>query len=190
MDEPIERKFRAAWTVFARTCQGVRAPEATFQVWFAHYLISQFGIDRVAREPIFKHLQVESAWKPLVPGGEVKLDVVITREPGVDLPHYVQRGGDGDGMQTLGDLAVICELKVGSSAGGGLDHREVAQDIYKLSLLLEQADRLRQPPPLAFACIYDNHLRHRYRREGLERRLAAVPRDPPCPNPLTDRIRQ
>ena len=46
-------------------------------------------------------------------------------------------------MQTLGDLAVICELKVGSSAGGGLDHREVAQDIYKLGLLLEQADRLR-----------------------------------------------
>lgn len=49
----IGAKFRAAGEVFARTCAAAVAPEATFQAWFAHYLISQFGIDRVAREPIF-----------------------------------------------------------------------------------------------------------------------------------------
>jgi hypothetical protein len=44
--ENIDAKFRAAWEVFGRTCAGAVAPEATFQAWFAHYLISQFGIDR------------------------------------------------------------------------------------------------------------------------------------------------
>lgn len=47
--EDIAAKFTAAWEVFARTCSAAVAPEATFQAWFAHYLISQFGIDRVAR---------------------------------------------------------------------------------------------------------------------------------------------
>ncbi len=177
MIEDIEKKFLAAWQVFAQTVEGVRAPEATYQVWFAHYLISQFGIDRVAREPIFKHLHAGSAWQSLVPGGEVKLDAVISREPGIDLPHYVHRGGDGTGMETLGDLAVICELKVASTAGSGLDHREVAQDVYKLSMLLEQADARGLQPPLAFACILDNNSARRYRRAGLDRRLQVVPPD-------------
>jgi hypothetical protein len=153
MSEDVQRKFLAAWQVFAQTVEGVRAPEATYQVWFAHYLISQFGIDRVAREPIFKHLHARSAWQDLVPGGEVKLDAVVTRGPGIDLPHYAHRGGDGTGMYTLGDLAVMCELKVASTAGSGLDHREVAHDVYKLSLLLEQANARGLHPPLAFACI-------------------------------------
>lgn len=177
MEEIVERKFLAAWEVFARTVEGVRAPEATYQVWFAHYLISQFGIDRVAREPIFKHRDAGSTWQALVPGGEVKLDAVVTREPGIDLPHYVHRGDDGTGMHTLADLAVICELKVASSAGGGLDHREVAQDVYKLSLLLEQADRRGLEVPLAFACILDNNPARRYRRSGLEQRLARLSPD-------------
>jgi len=67
--EDVAAKFEAAWEVFARTCANAVAPEATFQAWFAHYLISQFGIDRVAREPIFKHLHAESKWQSLVPGG-------------------------------------------------------------------------------------------------------------------------
>ena len=178
MVEEVERKFLAAWQVFAQTVEGVRAPEATYQVWFAHYLISQFGIDRVAREPIFKHLRAGSAWQLLVPGGEVKLDAVITREPGIDLPHYVHRGGDGTGMHTLGDLAVICELKVASTANSGLDHREVAQDVYKLSLLLEQADARGLQTPSAFACILDNNPARRYRRAGLDKRLRDMAPDP------------
>ena len=107
------------------TCANAIAPEATFQAWFAHYLITQFGIDRVAREPIFKHLRSVSAYKQMVSGGEVKLDAVVLREPGVALGHYVRRGGDG--MATLGQLLVISELKVASTQAGGLDHREVAK---------------------------------------------------------------
>jgi hypothetical protein len=177
--EDIDAKFRAAWEVFARTCVDAIAPEATFQAWFAHYLISQFGIDRVAREPIFKHRDVASTWQSLVPGGEIKLDVVVLREPGVNLPHYVHRLGsspdDATGMATLADLAVISELKIGATAGQGLDHREVAQDVYKLSLLLEEADRRGIQSPKAYVGILDNNPRRRYRREGLDRRLAAVP---------------
>ena len=69
MIEDVARKFGAAWKVFAMTCGGAVAPEATFQAWFAHYLISQFGIDRVAREPIFKHKDIGSKWQHVVPGG-------------------------------------------------------------------------------------------------------------------------
>jgi hypothetical protein len=180
--ENIDAKFRAAWEVFARTCAGAVAPEATFQAWFAHYLISQFGIDRVAREPIFKHKDLGSTWQNMVPGGEIKLDAVVLREPGVHLPHYVHRVGaspsDLTGMATLADLVVISELKVASTAGGGLDHREVAQDVYKLSLLLEEAGRRAIAEPLAYVGILDNNPRKRYRREGLDRRLAMLDHHP------------
>ena len=44
--EELAAKFEAAWLVFGQTCSHFVAPEATYQVWFAHYLISQFGIDR------------------------------------------------------------------------------------------------------------------------------------------------
>ena len=144
--EDVAAKLEAAWEVFARTCANAVAPEATFQAWFAHYLISQFGIDRVAREPIFNHRHADSMWQALVPGGEVKLDAVVLRQPGVNLPHYVHRPADADGdrdrtgMATLADLAVISELKVAATAGKGLHHRQVAQDVYKLSMLLEQAE--------------------------------------------------
>jgi len=154
------------------------APEATFQAWFAHYLISQFGIDRVAREPIFKHLHADSQWQALVPGGEVKLDVVVMRKPGVNLPHYVHRGGDGTGMESLADLAVISELKVAATAGQGLDHKEVAQDVYKLSMLLEQAELRGIQPPLAYLGILDNNVGRGYRRPGLDKRLDAIPHHP------------
>jgi hypothetical protein len=175
--EDVAAKFEAAWEVFARTCAAAVAPEATFQAWFAHYLISQFGIDRVAREPIFKHLHAESVWQSLVPGGEVKLDAVVLREAGVELPHYVHRGGDGTGMDTLAALAVISELKVASTAGLGLSHRQVAQDVSKLSLLLEQADRRGLPAPLAYLGILNNNPRRPYPRESLERRLTRIPYD-------------
>jgi hypothetical protein len=180
--EDVAAKFEAAWEVFARTCANAVAPEATFQAWFAHYLISQFGIDRVAREPIFKHRDVGSTWQHLVPGGEVKLDVVVLRQPGVDLPHYVYRAGDTPedrtGMATLADLAVISELKVAATAGAGLDHKEVAQDVYKLSLLAEEAERRGITPPLTYVCILDNNTTKPYRRGGLQRRLDRVPHHP------------
>ena len=177
--EDVAAKFEAAWEVFARTCANAVAPEATFQAWFAHYLISQFGIDRVAREPIFKHLHADSKWQTLVPGGEVKLDAVVMRQPGVNLPHYVHRAPDKDGgltgMMSLADLAVISELKVAATAGQGLDHREVAQDVYKLSMLLEQAELRGIQPPLAYLGILDNNAGRGYRRPGLDKRLEAIP---------------
>ena len=180
--EDVAAKFEAAWEVFARTCANAVAPEATFQAWFAHYLISQFGIDRVAREPIFKHLHANSKWQALVPGGEVKLDAVVMRTPGVNLPHYVLRPPDKDGgltgMMTLADLAVISELKVAATAGGGLHHRQVAQDVYKLSMLLEQAELRGIQPPLAYLGILDNNVGRNYRRPGLDKRLDAIPHHP------------
>jgi hypothetical protein len=182
--EDVAAKFEAAWEVFARTCAGAVAPEATFQAWFAHYLISQFGIDRVAREPIFNHRHADSKWQALVPGGEVKLDAVVLRQPGVNLPHYVHRQADADGdrdrtgMATLADLAVISELKVAATAGKGLHHRQVAQDVYKLSMLLEQAEKRGIPLPMAYLGILNNNLGHSYNRAGLDKRLEAIPHHP------------
>lgn len=171
MGEDVGRKFEAAWEVFSRTCAGSVAPEATFQAWFAHYLISQFGIDRVAREPIFKHKEFESnPWSTLLRGGEVKLDAVVTRVPGVYLPHYASVPEPS--IKRIGDLAVISELKVSATQKGGLDHTEVCRDIWKLSMLLEEAEVKKRPRPLAYACILDNHPDRSYNRVHLERRLA------------------
>jgi hypothetical protein len=104
------------------------------------------------------------------------------REPGVNLPHYVLRPPDKDGgltgMMTLADLAVISELKVAATAGGGLHHRQVAQDVYKLSMLLEQAELRGIQPPLAYLGILDNNAGRSYRRPGLDKRLEAIPHHP------------
>src|SRR5690606_14825029 len=88
--EPVARKFEAAWDVFAATCGQYIAPEATFQAWFAHYLISQFGIDRVGREPTIRiDPFMDSPWKEQLRGsGHARLDAVVTRTPGLQLPHY------------------------------------------------------------------------------------------------------
>ncbi|MFJ4233843.1 hypothetical protein [Cellulosimicrobium cellulans] len=178
--EPVARKFEAAWDVFAATCGQYIAPEATFQAWFAHYLISQFGIDRVGREPIFRIGSfMESPWKTrLGRTGEVKLDAVVTRAPGLQLPHYagIVRSPDGTGLMVLEQLAVIAELKVASSVAGGLDHGEVARDVWKLSMLLDEFDAAHAdvPTPLAFACILDNHPTKAYARARLDARLAEV----------------
>jgi hypothetical protein len=91
-------------------------------------LISQFGIDRVAREPVFMYRDFDtgSPYLHRFTGGEVKLDAVVTRRPGIHLPHYIYRGTCGSGMESLDDLAVISELKVASTQGGSLDHSEAA----------------------------------------------------------------
>ncbi|EYR62092.1 hypothetical protein N866_11980 [Actinotalea ferrariae CF5-4] len=183
-DEALARKFEAAWSVFAQTCGQYLAPEPTYQAWFAHYLISQFGIDRVAREPIIKKEHFgDSPWKARVLGNHVRLDAVVTREPGVRLPHYANRllrAKDGTGLQILKDLAVISELKVAATQGAGMDHTEVARDIYKMSMLLDEFERQHPgaPMPLAYVCILDNHPRRAYDWAHLQRRLTDVPPDP------------
>ncbi len=177
--EDFDTKFRAAWLVLSRTCASSIAPEATYQAWFAHYLISQFGIDRVAREPIFKYTGFESTYRGRFTGGEIKLDAVVTRTPGIVLPHYIYRGTEGSGVETLQELAIISELKVSSTQGGGLDHTEVSRDFWKLSLLLHEAERRGYSVPLAYVCVLDNHPRRRYNvNHPTGSRLVKDPHDP------------
>lgn len=176
--ESFETKFEAAWQVFSRTCAPSLAPEATYQAWFAHCLISQFGIDRVAREPNFKHKGFASAYGRHLTGAEVKIDAVVTRSPGVDLPHYAHRNSSMGGLEALSQLAVISELKVSATQGEGLDHTEVCKDFWKLSMLLDEADRNDIEAPLAFVCILDNHPKKRYRFSHLDFRLTEEPADP------------
>lgn len=177
--EPIADKFVAAWEVFARTCGQYLAPEATYQAWFAHYLISQFGVDRVAREPGIKHKHfVHEPWSAKVRGSHVRLDAVVTRTPGIHLPRYspIYRSGDTTGLGVLRRLAVISELKVAATTGEGLDHTEVARDVWKLSLLLSEYERVfpGQPTPLAFACVLDNHPTRTYRWDYLDQVIDAT----------------
>lgn len=179
--ERLAAKFEAAWSVFAQTCSEFLAPEPTYQAWFAHYLISQFGIDRVAREPIVKkeHFR-ETAWKARVRGNHVRLDVIVTREPGLQIPHYANRlmpSTDGTGLIILRDLAIISELKIAATQGEGMDHTEVARDVYKLSMLLDEYESLHPgaPTPLAYVCVLDNHPRKTYRWAHLDAQLQATP---------------
>lgn len=175
--EDIGAKFKAAWEVFSTTCGRFLAPEASYQAWFAHYLISQFGIDRVAREPNFKHKQfADGQYRERIPGGEVKLDVVVTRVPGIHLPHYALV--EAPSIRRIGDLAVISELKVAATQGGGLDHSEVVRDVWKLAMLLEEARAVGVRQPWAFACILDNHPTRRYNADHLWRRIRELDEHP------------
>lgn len=88
----------------------------THLAWFAHYPISQFGIDRVARGPMVKkESSADTPWKAQVEGNHIRLDVVVMSTPGVHLPHYANRldvAPDGTGLLRLRQMAVISELKV------------------------------------------------------------------------------
>jgi hypothetical protein len=166
--EQIAIKFEAAWTVFARTCGHFWAAEPSYQAWFAHYLISQFGIDRVAREPLIKDSDfTPSPLKDKVGGGEVRPDVVVTTRPGIMMPHYANRLGkasDDSGPGLLRDLAVISELKIGASAQSGLDTRALIRDVDNLSPLLTEF-KVKHPDaaaPLAYVCVLDNHGRQKF----------------------------
>ncbi|MBE4720512.1 hypothetical protein [Pseudarthrobacter sp. AB1] len=166
--EQVDIRFRAAWDVFAQTCGHFWAPEPSYQAWFAHYLISQFGIDRVAREPLI-HIKnfTESPLKSKVGGGEVRPDVVVTREPGIMMPHYANQLGkasDRSGLGLLKTLTVVSEFKIGASAQKGLKMSELIRDTDKLQLLLNEFE-VQHPgvePPRAYACVLDNHGRQKF----------------------------
>jgi len=194
--EDVVGKFLAAWEVFGSTCGKFIAPEPTYQAWFSHYLISQFGIDRVAREPMIKKDGftdkeqgfAETNWWKEVDGGHVRLDVVVMREPGVHLPHYANRwykAEDGSGLERLEGMAIISELKVTATQGLGQGAAAVARDVYKLSMLLQELER--QSPirrgraaivPHAIVCVLDNHPRKRFGDGALKARLEQLPHDP------------
>jgi len=181
--EPVQAKFEAAWQVFAQTCGQYLAPEATYQAWFAHYLISQFGVDRVAREPGVKHKHFrEARWLERVKGSHVRLDAVVTRAPGVHLPRYspIYQPHDTTGLDVLRRLAVISEVKVAATTGEGLDHTEVARDVWKLSLLLAEYEQVYgdDPVPLAFVCVLDNHPTKTYNWHYMDQVIDRVGRHP------------
>jgi hypothetical protein len=183
MGEDVAGKFLAAWEVFSLTCGQFIAPEPTYQAWFAHYLISQFGIDRVAREPMVKKEYFrETPWKARVEGNHVRLDVIVMRTPGIHLPHYASQldvAADGTGLERLRNMAVISELKVTATQGAGQDHTEVARDAYKLSMLLEELEAAGADPlPLAYLCILDNHPGKVYRRKSLDSHFARLEHHP------------
>lgn len=177
--EDVEGKFLAAWQVFGQTCGHFIAPEATYQAWFAHYLISQFGIDRVAREPGVKKKHFTSTpWLEKVNGDQVRLDVVVMRTPGVHLPHIASRldpAPDRSGLMRLRSMAAISELKVTATQGLGQTHSAVARDAYKLSMLLDELTRTgAERLPLAYLCVLDNHPKKTYRKEALEERFSRL----------------
>lgn len=60
--------------------------EATYQVWFAHYLISLFGIDRVAREPASRTRTSSQASTTLLLRDSrlgMRFDVIVLDGPGL-----------------------------------------------------------------------------------------------------------
>jgi hypothetical protein len=67
-----------------------------------------------------------------------------------------------------------CQRLVVSPALGS--HTEVAQDVYKLSMLLDEMERreLVGPQPLAYFCLLDNRAGHQYNRQWLTKRLTTV----------------
>ena len=167
--EPIKQKFEAAWNVFAASCGHLWANEASYQAWFAHYLIGQFGIDRVGREVIINEKYFTHS-----PGmGEVRPDAVVARKPGIMIPHYANaeaRASDESGIGILRHLAVISELKVGASTGNGLQRRAILADVVKLGRLLDEHSRLSpsEPVPLAYVCVLDNHHRKTFDLQTLK----------------------
>ncbi|TDE89584.1 hypothetical protein EXU48_20720 [Occultella glacieicola] len=109
----------------------------------------------------------------------MRLDAVVQREPGVYMPHYgspLVRSPDATGLSLLRDLEVICELKVSATQGEGLDHREVAQDVWKLAMLLDEYEAAfpGAPSPLAYALVLDNHPRKSYDQAALNRHLDSI----------------
>lgn len=178
-DEDVNRKFKAAWLVFAETCRETRVNEATYQVWFAVYLVSQFGIDRVIREPDFDPRRSTSPLRDLfVNETALRLDVAVAREPRPNVPHRALRDKAEQaldpehpelhvgGFDLIEKLDIISELKVTATQQGGVNHTSVIRDLQKLSLFLEQADQRGHnermvglaswPAPQAYFCLLDN----------------------------------
>ena len=125
----------------------------------------------------------DSHWKAKVVGDHVRLDVVVMSQPGVHLPHYassIDRAKDGTGLERLNSMAVISELKVTATQGGGQSHTEVARDAYKLSMLLDELERAAPgaPLPLAYFCVLDNHPRKTYNQLALQAHFDRLPHHP------------
>jgi hypothetical protein len=155
--------FVEVWHEFTIACAQTVAPEATYQAWLAHFAINRFGLLRVVREVDFgsRHLGPEAGLS--FTGHNLMVDVVILREPTVNLPRRVALD-DRSGLARLHTFSVITELKVASTQIEGMDYGEVARDFKKLSAILDAAqDRYPDSPiPAAFVGVFANHQRARF----------------------------
>lgn len=177
--------FRTAWSRFTDICAVTVAPEATYQAWLAHFLMEQVDVLRVVREVDFgsRHLLPEDT--PRFPGHNLMVDIAVLRKSVVDLPRrahlrktWSPDSGTPDpasGLGRIGLFSVISELKVASTQGEGLDQAQVLRDFYKLSAILNAAER--HPGvtelPTAFVGVLGNHARHPYHFYRLHERLVA-----------------
>src|SRR4051794_533918 len=77
------------WHEFTAACAQTVAPEATYQAWLAHFAINRYGLLRVVPEVDFgsRHLGQDAAVS--FAGHNLMVDVVILREPTVNLPRRV-----------------------------------------------------------------------------------------------------
>lgn len=173
-------KFLAAWNRFGTACGDTIAPEATYQAWLAHFLIEQFGLRKVVREVDFGARHLQESDRQAFHGSNLRLDVcVLHSDERVYLPHRSALGDPAtpggyaahSGLGRLKDLAIISELKVGSSVTNGLPYSQINRDAQKLQAILaagrNHALNAGRVMPLAFVCVVDNHPTWRLNRRIL-----------------------
>ena len=189
MDDPVGRAhtaaFEAAWDEFTRACAGTVAPEATYQAWLAHFMISRVGLLNVVREVDFGARHLRDTARARFGGGNLMVDLLVLREPLVDLPRRSALARkdlpDGQpnprsGLARLKDFSVITELKVSATQIEGLDYTEVVRDFEKLSAILNAAEDQYQgaPLPAAYVGVFNNRTKPRFNFEHLQRRLSSA----------------
>ena len=175
-----------AWNAFGVACSDTVAPEATYQAWFAHFLMNEFDVLQVVREVDFGSRHLDDSDRGRFVGSNLMLDIMVLRNPTVSLPrraHLGLRGSDivpnpRSGLGRLREFLIISELKVASTQDRGLEYGLVLRDFHKLDAILRAAQRHypENPLPTAIVCILDNHPKHRMNREHLAALLA---KDPP-----------
>jgi hypothetical protein len=133
-------KFESAWDAFGAACTDTIAPEATYQAWFAHFLMEQFEPLRVVREVDFGSRYLDEEGQRRFPGSNLMLDVMILRQSVVALPRRATLGPRHgsvtpnlrSGLQRLGKFVIVSELKVGATQEHGLTYGAVLRDYHKL----------------------------------------------------------
>lgn len=175
--------FETAWQEFTQTCADTVAPEATYQAWLAHFVIKNVDLLHVVREVDFGARHLGQASQARFPGSTLMVDLLVLREPVVNLPRRTVFGSkdlpDGQpnprsGLARLKDFSVITELKVSATQLEGLDYTEVVRDFEKLSAILDATKEQYpdSPLPAAYVGVFNNRAKPRFNFSHLRRRLA------------------
>jgi hypothetical protein len=115
-------------------------------------------------------------------GHNLMVDLLILREPVVDLPRRAALAQknlpDGtpnprSGLALLRDFSVITELKVSATQIEGLDYGEVLRDFRKLSAILDAAEAQYpdRPLPAAYVGVFANRVRPRFNFDLLANKI-------------------